>query len=1560
MAVNKATDFICPPSVTSYGSNVSVPISFLPYLETNRNTLYYAWQNDPLLQASPTVVNYIKKVTGTITKNLTIPAAHFKTNNAYVTLEVNTCDKNNKFVSGSFGHTMLLYHPNYKNYLSNFTHPRRTYPGETCTIEILPPKDEYPGGVTYTVDLMYHQSVGRDVVGTNLSAGKFSFVVPELAINSSMDIRVKTISKRTGQVQGQISQGIKIEQASTSSTTTTKTVDKPTIIFPENYSLTLSEGEIIKIKGSSEYLDDYKIIYAKQPCNVANAVSKYTSANTYFDASKTDLKNELIKNASGNANYFVLKDFDQKSTFITQDPHDKKMFHIRTPGTNDYESINDFYVLQWFKDVEPGDLVYVYAIQRGTQYTTVTNTTPSLSEASIVDANYWRCKHCNLNNYAWWSKRNNWNPYCKVDLNTIKTFMNCRKTGYEFTAYFTIGMSHNIQHPPVIWVTTSSSQHASQSSGTTLTAVEYAGFETRDFRFSYHVPMSFIKNAINNGYRYIYFHTHWGANPEESVQYKERGKLTVAGFKRGISTSNTTSSICYSDNNYNSINKIPLSTMSPYVVVPPAVRPLELAIKDRTKSNITISYANPLYGQNTESIATYTELGDVFFDVSMGDDINDLSKLNAIKDENNNDVQVDETLDMNIGEKRLLTYEKTISMPSSLLTSIRNVNSNDIYLDLKLKSIDNGLLNFKSITSNGIKIQIMFSKSGENRTRAIDFDGSVIDYKKSEYTLYKAKVSKDIFINNNFDTIHLLYNTDKYSDGKAFPIEDATMQLENEQVMNGIGWRKIDTIKNYYGSCSFVSNTFEIAKYALNYDKHKLRLCLENMNADKPLFAPPVITVHHRNIAGPEEEAITQTVLTPVEQGEIGIGSDIHYEIPYELYNVNIDDVLTYVITPQNPYPIDMPEITFSNAFIEVIGLYEIDQIVDKYTTGFTAAATFFKEIKNNTNSSSNVSTFDPVECVDVIMCCFDSNKQLINKAINKRRDIYNGKKFIYYTDRRWHNFVNDKYINNIKYKSNYDMTFSVPDNTEYLFFIAFTYSNWHGNPSIYSMSNILTVNSVKQDFSLEFIDPSPLIDELDGSLYANSDINNPPITVKINAQRSSNVSITDNAADNSFDLAKDPFDRDKWIANPIIYSNTKTYGYEQPIFNSSESYVSNNAVNTLEPLYNDIEYYYHWKNLYGKEKVLSIHHVDNTDLIEIDSRYTVFEDEGDKFISNRAVPYIEIPAELYSYDRSKITLFLDTDFGMDVVIPEPEKTTKLISETFTIDYKISKVRGALWGVSHLWNQGLMKKLGDVSAIEDIKIEWGMKLNLDHRHPTQGRKGPILVEDFWAAASHYYGYNPCTLYAFLKDKNIRDYGGNNIWHKNYGDYIYFEITNPRLKQLFLDSNCHWRRHDAIIFEDYKYDWCWEPTVKVRFTVTKRVYEDGTPIVENYLPEENFTSNYNIPGWNMFEKPKFIVRNIRLTKAPTSSDPSFVLKYDVMLSPLIYKHDNAKGDAYGNIFKYSWGHNAECYRKWETVTVRGSAPYTHEQTHYFITYNKDFNVVTTFRFKINKDGTVIQL
>jgi hypothetical protein len=229
-------------------------------------------------------------------------------------------------------------------------------------------------------------------------------------------------------------------------------------------------------------------------------------------------------------------------------------------------------------------------------------------------------------------------------------------------------------------------------------------------------------------------------------------------------------------------------------------------------------------------------------------------------------------------------------------------------------------------------------------------------------------------------------------------------------------------------------------------------------------------------------------------------------------------------------------------------------------------------------------------------------------------------------------------------------MTFNIPDGTEYMYFIAFTYGDWFGNPSIYSMSNVLTLNSIEQDLSLEFISPSPVEDFIDPSkIYANTDLNNPIVEIRINAQQDSAISITNNFSGTGQNLAKDTFDRAKWLASPIIYSNTGTYGYELPVFNSSDVYIANNVINSKTPAYNNIEYYKRWESIYGKDPVLSLRHNPKTEPIILNSDYTVYEDEADKFISNNAIPYIEIPAEIIKYDRSKITLFLDTDFGKNI-----------------------------------------------------------------------------------------------------------------------------------------------------------------------------------------------------------------------------------------------------------------------------------------------------------------------
>ena len=1547
---NKSTDFTYPVSLTSCGSNVSFNFVMKAHVKTNKQSVYRSL-------TTGSFSNILNKV-AVGTYDVTIPSSWFKRQNSYATIQIDTYDKNGAFVSGSFSHSILLFHSSYKNYLYNCSIPDRTYPGETCTINVQPPKDLL-NGQYYDVDINYHRDVGRQVIATNRTkTGAFSFVVPALAINSSLTVRIVTKDKY-GKILGELPQSIKIEKPNitVSSTSSSTSIKAPQIYLPDNYTLTLSEGENVKIKGDSENINDYMIIYAKQPVDVAKAVQDYKGVNSYYDAAPEELKSKLLANVKDKPKYFVLKDFDEDSTFMTQDENDPKAFWIRTPGTNDYETINDFYALQWFK-VEPGDIIYLYAIQRGTVYTTIvtttTITTPGESGDTSITAGAWRCRHCDLYQYATWSVTSNWSPYCPVALSAAKTFL--ALYSHEITsATFTVRMNKAC-YPPTIFVTTAGGMNGKMSNtqGTYLTPIT-SGSRTEH---TYSVPISFISNAIAQGYSNIYFRTHWGNSGLRSNTFHAGPKLDLIAKKDPTYSSSTDSrvetSVGYSDNRHDNISSISTSSMTPYVVIPPAVRPLELTLKEQTSKTATISYTNPLSNAKTETITTYKTLGSIPFDASEGTDINNLSDLNAIIDEDGNEVQVDNTLHLDINEKRLETYELSMNIPDELLNVIKNSTEDTIFVDLKLTSIDEKNLNFKNITNNDVKVQIMFSKNGQNKTRALDYTTKVINLKQQSYSINKVKLEKRLLSDNEYNTIHLLYNINEYENGKTFPVENPKMIINNNQVIRKIGWRKLgDNIS----SCSFTTETFNIARQALFYDYHLIRLCLENMEADSNLYLPPRLIVKHRSIGKDDNDKdIVETIIEADVQGVVRPGDDIYYNIPDELYNVNYDDTLTFSIVPQSPYPINMPEITFSNAFIEVIELNSTDTIINKYSTGFYADVIFSEEKRSTTNTTASLSTYDPVECVDFIMCCFDKNKQLINRSINKRRDIYNGKEFVYYTDRKWHSFVNDKYMNHIKYKSSYDLTFSLPEGTEYIFFIAFTYGNWHNNPSIYSMSNILTVNSITQDFVLKFISPSPTVDEEIGE-YAHAEINNPVIDIEVNTQKSSSITITDNIIDNGFNLAEDRFNRAKWESNPIIYSNIKTFGYEMPSFDSKDLYSMNNVVNGQEPLYNDIEYYYHWANLYGKATVLSPGHVEKEEPVNIESRYTIYEDEGDKFISNNAVPYIEIPSVISRFDRSKLTMFLDTDFGVGTYV----KPIKTVTECYTESYPITKLRGNTWGVKNVWSNKMMMALMDIAAIEDIKIEWGMKLNRNHTHPTQGRKGPILVEDLYYNASTDYDYNPASLYpSECSGEKIKDRGGNGIWHKNYGDYIYFEITNPRIKRLFLETNSHRRRHDAIRFEDYKYDWCWDTTVKVKFTVTKRVYEDGTPIYKpQNLPPEHFSTATWINGWAIYSLPTIKFENMRFTKEPTANDPKFVMQYDVMMSPVVYyyKADFDKGDSYGNKFKYCWGDKADVFMKWETVTVQGTAPYNYNQTHYYIAYNKANVVAQTISFTIGKDGSI---
>ena len=1202
---NRSTDIILPASISGDGrSNVLCEITLKPFLASNKNSIYYGLVNTngsvsySLLQNKVGPGKYL----------ISIPSSWFRRNNAAISIQVDTYDKNNNFVSGSFAQTMLLhntrtYYTNYYNYLSDFIYSLYTSPGETFSINILPPKDNYANGLVYDVYLKYHRDVADDLVGKNLSVGKHNFVCPELAINSSMNIKLHIKDKKTGTVLGVVSHCTTIAKGE---------FKNPEIIFPSGYTFTLSEGVNVKFKGPSTELNDYMVIYAKRQCDVIKAVSKYTTSDSYFAASQNEFKNDLLQNIFGNTEYYVLKDFDAPNTFITRDTNDPYSFHIKTPATNDYKSFNDFYVMQWFKNVKPNDAIYLYVIGRRKEYYNSIEK-PTVKIVNQVTTDNWKCDHCQASNYRYWNISKNWNPYTRLALSGISSTI----TGYETSLTLRVTMDRQLNYPPSIYITNTTSND--ETGAVYLTPISQ-GPATY---FDYVVPIDYVKNQISNGKTYLYFHTHWGKNTDLNTAYYSSAVLNVYIKEDPVSPLIDTTFYRYSDYNYDKITQIPVSSMTPYVVIPPAPRPIELTVDEHTTKSITFAYTNPLYGMQSSTLDEFEELGSINFDVSTGEDFNDLSILN----------DSDSTLDLNNYETRNETYEKQVILPQSLIEKIKKVPSNDIYVDLNIKSINNKNLNFKPIVGHNIMLQVMLS-DGSTRARIVDCNSSAINLKQQQYDIKKSHFNKDSLSHIDFNTAHLLYNIDEYDRGKAFIMTGSTMEIDNDiYVDNLVGLKKLN---NRIGRCSLYSATYDISRLALGYNFYDLRLVLENMSASKNLYKAPKIIVKYRD---------KEIQLNPTNLGEIKPGEDIVYNIPKEVYDARYDEVVTYELSPELPYPQDIPsEITFSSAYIEVIGKDSVEDVVDKFASGFTASLKFYQVKKQMTNST----TYDPVQCIDVILCCYDEQGNLINRTSSKRRDIYNGKSFIYYSDRKWHNLYNDKYRSNIKHKPNYRMTFNLPDKTMKIYAMSFTYSNWHDNPSIYSMGNVISIDSIKQDFKLEFINPKAIIDALDPNItYANVDRNNPTIDLRLNAKQN-NIPLLNEIQNKSFDLSNTNFNLSTWLTNPLVYSNNKRYGYEQPVFNSLDLCRENNVINTLEPQYNSIEYYSKWSKLYGSDLVYAPKHEKTNEVINVQSNYTIFEDEGEKYISNNAIPYIEIPANLANFNNSSITIFLDTDFGVN------------------------------------------------------------------------------------------------------------------------------------------------------------------------------------------------------------------------------------------------------------------------------------------------------------------------
>lgn len=122
-----------------------------------------------------------------------------------------------------------------------------------------------------------------------------------------------------------------------------------------------------------------------------------------------------------------------------------------------------------------------------------------------------------------------------------------------------------------------------------------------------------------------------------------------------------------------------------------------------------------------------------------------------------------------------------------------------------------------------------------------------------------------------------------------------------------------------------------------------------------------------------------------------------------------------------------------------------------------------------------------PTPVVDVCLIVTDANGKIINKTKNKRRDAENGRSWVFYNDRRWHNLIPKDYVdnlgkavNNSAKKEKYTMTFDInnyPAGSN-ISLIAFYYPDYYNHPSIYSTSDIVSNKEFNINSKIKIITP--------------------------------------------------------------------------------------------------------------------------------------------------------------------------------------------------------------------------------------------------------------------------------------------------------------------------------------------------------------------------------------------------------------------------------------------------------------------------------------------------------
>ena len=220
-----------------------------------------------------------------------------------------------------------------------------------------------------------------------------------------------------------------------------------------------------------------------------------------------------------------------------------------------------------------------------------------------------------------------------------------------------------------------------------------------------------------------------------------------------------------------------------------------------------------------------------------------------------------------------------------------------------------------------------------------------------------------------------------------------------------------------------------------------------------------------------------------------------------------------------------------------VIQIYEKQRTSDKYVIQYR------NPIYGMTLGSKN-----PIHLIDVCLVAHDSKGNVLNTSTQKRRDALNGKTWMNYSDRKWHNIVpND--LSKTNNKEFFEMEFDIskyPVGSS-ISVIAFYYPDYYIHPSIYSTSNVLRTSRQTLKLNLAFQNP------VNNSA---STVANPEIKVRVTPTSISSVAETEPLYTINHATSWSATD---WSKNPIWFRNPRSQDSQYPNFRKADVYAANN-----------------------------------------------------------------------------------------------------------------------------------------------------------------------------------------------------------------------------------------------------------------------------------------------------------------------------------------------------------------------------------------------------------------